>query len=38
MITFGIPDDNQMLAAIGKVAIRHGQMDYVLRILLIEVS
>lgn len=31
MITFGLPDDPALLAAIGKVAIRHGQHDYVLR-------
>lgn len=31
MITFGIPDNQPLLAAVAKVAIRHGQLDYVLR-------
>jgi hypothetical protein len=31
MWTFGMPTDESLLAAIGKVAVRHGQMDYVLR-------
>lgn len=31
MITFSIPANETLLAAIGKVAIRHGQLDYVLR-------
>lgn len=31
MITLEIPQDNELLAAVGKVALRHGQLDYVLR-------
>ncbi len=31
MIMFGLPEDQAVLASIGKVAIRHGQLDYVLR-------
>ena len=31
MITLEIPTDPQLLAAVGKVALRHGQLDYVLR-------
>jgi hypothetical protein len=28
MITMGLPQDPQVLAAIGKIALRHGQLDY----------
>jgi hypothetical protein len=31
LISFNIPGDAALLAEIGKVAIRHGQLDYVLR-------
>ena len=31
MIHFSLPDDPALLAAVGKVAIRHGQLDFVLR-------
>lgn len=31
MITLDIPTDPQLLASVGKVALRHGQLDYVLR-------
>src|SRR5258708_10131041 len=31
MIYFKLPDDPALLAAVAKVAIRHGQLDYVLR-------
>ncbi len=31
MITLDIPTDPALLAAVGKVALRHGQLDYVLR-------
>jgi hypothetical protein len=31
MITFTLPSDPVLLAAIGKIAVRHGQLDYVLR-------
>jgi hypothetical protein len=31
MILFHLPDDERLLAAVGKVAVRHGQLDYVLR-------
>ena len=31
MITLDIPTDSALLAAVGKVALRHGQLDYVLR-------
>ena len=31
MIYPGLPDDQQVLAAIGKIALRHGQLDYVLK-------
>lgn len=31
MILFHLPDDEGLLAAIGKVAVRHGQLDYMLR-------
>lgn len=31
MILLNIPDDPTVLAALGKVAIRHGQLDYILR-------
>jgi hypothetical protein len=34
MITFGVPDDERVLAAVGRVAIRHGQMDYALRMVV----
>ena len=30
-IVFSMPDDPALLAAVGKVAIRHGQLDHVLR-------
>lgn len=30
MITLEIPTDPQLMAAVGKVAVRHGQLDYVL--------
>ena len=28
MIYMGIPEDKRVLEAIGKIAIRHGQLDY----------
>lgn len=31
MITLDIPQDDQLLAAVGKISIRHGQLDHVLR-------
>jgi hypothetical protein len=31
MITFAMPEDQALLAAIGKAAVRHGQLDYGLR-------
>ncbi len=31
MITLEIPTDPALLAAVGKIALRHGQLDYVLR-------
>ncbi len=31
MITLDIPTDPQLMAAVGKEALRHGQLDYVLR-------
>jgi hypothetical protein len=31
MIYFKLPDDPALLVAVAKVAIRHGQLDYVLR-------
>ena len=31
MIYMGLPEDQRVLAAIGKIAIRHGQLDYSLR-------
>jgi hypothetical protein len=31
MIYFKLPDDPALLAAVAKVAVRHGQLDYVLR-------
>ena len=31
MITLGIPTDPAILAAVGKIALRHGQLDYLLR-------
>jgi hypothetical protein len=31
MIYPGLPDDQQVLAAIGKIALRHGQLDYALK-------
>lgn len=31
MIILGIPTDPAVLAAVGKIAIRHGQLDHVLR-------
>jgi hypothetical protein len=34
MITFGLPHDERVLAAVGRVAIRHGQMDYAHRMLV----
>src|SRR5262245_51305436 len=30
-ITFGIPDDECLLSALGELTIRHGQLDYTLR-------
>ena len=32
MITFALPNDELLLAAVGKIAIRHGQLDYCLKI------
>jgi hypothetical protein len=34
MIYPGIPDDQNVLAAIGKIAIRHGQLDHALRMMV----
>jgi hypothetical protein len=34
VITFSLPNDEALLAAIGKVAIRHGQLDYVLKMMV----
>jgi hypothetical protein len=31
VITFGVPQDKELLAAIGTVSIRHGHLDHVLR-------
>lgn len=31
MITFGMPTDDRLLAAIGRIALRHGQLDYVVK-------
>ncbi len=31
MITLDIPTDPNLMAAVGKVPLRHGQLDYVLR-------
>jgi hypothetical protein len=31
MIYPGLPDDQRVLAAIGKIALRHGQLDYALK-------
>jgi hypothetical protein len=31
MIFMGLPEDQAVLAAIGRIAIRHGQLDYCLR-------
>jgi hypothetical protein len=31
MIFPGLPEDQQVLAAIGKIALRHGQLDYALK-------
>jgi hypothetical protein len=31
MIYPGLPNDQQVLAAIGKIALRHGQLDYALK-------
>jgi hypothetical protein len=31
MIYPGLPDDQQVLAAVGKIALRHGQLDYALK-------
>ena len=31
MITLQIPEDEQVLAAVGTISIRHGQLDYILR-------
>ena len=31
MITLDIPTEPSLLAAVGKIALRHGQLDYVLR-------
>lgn len=33
MITFGLPDDQKLLAAFGSLTIRHGQLDYSLRMM-----
>ncbi|MGO8921122.1 MAG: hypothetical protein ACLQJR_34995 [Stellaceae bacterium] len=32
MMLFNLPSDPALLAALGKVAVRHGQLDYALRI------
>jgi hypothetical protein len=32
MIYPGLPQDQQVLAAIGKIALRHGQLDYALKL------
>jgi len=31
MVTFYVPDDPELLQALGRVTIRHGHLDYVLR-------
>jgi hypothetical protein len=31
MIYPGLPEDQEVLAAIGKIALRHGQLDYALK-------
>lgn len=31
MILMGLPDDTLVLAAVGKIALRHGQLDYSLK-------
>jgi hypothetical protein len=31
MIHMAIPEDQAILAAVGKIALRHGQLDHVLR-------
>jgi hypothetical protein len=31
MIYMAIPEDQAVLAAVGKIALRHGQLDHVLR-------
>lgn len=31
MIYLGIPNDRELLAGVGEVSLRHGQLDYVLR-------
>ena len=31
MITMDIPDDNSVLVAVGTIALRHSQLDYILR-------
>ena len=31
MVLLGLPSEEKILSAIGKIAIRHGQLDYVLR-------
>ena len=33
-IVFSLPDDPALLAAVGRVAIRHGQLDHVLRMMV----
>jgi len=38
MITFDIPKNPKLLASIGAVAVRHGQLDYILRMTIKSIS